>query len=71
MIVLIDLRQSIGEEAAEKLNQEFGRKRAVFLHCDVTNNTEYDGKYIFIKIKLCFFYTLLFYISLTFSYVSI
>lgn len=42
IIVLIDSRQSPGEQVVENLNNEFGRKRAVFLHCDVTTNSEFD-----------------------------
>lgn len=53
---MIDIRQWLGEQAVETLNNEFGRKRAVFLHCDVTNNSEFDGKYI----------TSLFYVNLYF-----
>ncbi|TGZ49122.1 15-hydroxyprostaglandin dehydrogenase [NAD(+)]-like [Temnothorax longispinosus] len=45
MIVMIDIRQSLGEQAVESLNNEFGRKRAVFLHCDVTNNSEFDATF--------------------------
>lgn len=48
MIIMIDIRQSHGEQAVQILNNEFGRKRAVFLHCDVTNNSEFDCKYIHI-----------------------
>jgi len=51
MIVMIDIRQSLGERAVDNLNNEFGRKRAVFLRCDVTNNSEFDGKYITISIS--------------------
>lgn len=47
IIILIDSRQSPGEQVVENLNNEFGRKRAIFLHCDVTNNSEFDGKYIY------------------------
>lgn len=47
MIVMIDIRESLGEQAVESLNSEFGRKRAVFLSCDVTNNSKFDGKYIY------------------------
>lgn len=43
---MIDIRQSHGEQAVASLNNEFGRKRAVFLHCDVKNNSEFDGKYV-------------------------
>lgn len=43
---MIDIRQSPGEKAVEILNSEFGRKRAIFLHCDVTNSSELDGMYI-------------------------
>lgn len=45
IIVLIDIRQSHGEQAVENLNNEFGRKRAIFLHCDVTNNSEFDAAF--------------------------
>ncbi|XP_029175316.1 peroxisomal hydratase-dehydrogenase-epimerase-like [Nylanderia fulva] len=45
IIVLIDAQQSSGEQAVENLNNEFGRKRAVFLHCDVTNNSEFDATF--------------------------
>ncbi|XP_012059307.1 PREDICTED: peroxisomal hydratase-dehydrogenase-epimerase-like [Atta cephalotes] len=44
MIVMIDIKQWIGEQAVESLNNEFGRKRTVFLCCDVTNNSEFDTK---------------------------
>lgn len=44
MIVMIDIKQWIGEQAVESLNNEFGRKRTVFLCCDVTNNFEFDTK---------------------------
>lgn len=45
MVVMIDIRQWLGEQAVQSLNNEFGRKRAVFLHCDVTNNSEYDATF--------------------------
>lgn len=45
MIIMIDIRQSHGEQAVQTLNSEFGRKRAVFLHCDVTNNSEFDSTF--------------------------
>ncbi|KAH0946947.1 hypothetical protein HN011_001227 [Eciton burchellii] len=45
MIVMIDIRRSLGEQAVQDLNSEFGRKRAVFFHCDVTNNSEFDGTF--------------------------
>ncbi|KAL6444259.1 hypothetical protein ACFW04_001872 [Cataglyphis niger] len=48
IIALIDIQQSLGEQAVENLNNEFGRKRAIFLHCDMTNNSEFDGEYIYI-----------------------
>jgi len=44
---MIDIRRSLGEQAVQDLNSEFGRKRAVFFHCDVTNNSEFDGKYMY------------------------
>ncbi|EZA58570.1 hypothetical protein DMN91_008948 [Ooceraea biroi] len=43
MIVMIDIRQSLGQQAEQTFNSDFGRKRAVFLHCDVTNNSEFDA----------------------------
>lgn len=46
MIAMIDIRESPGKQAVESLNREFGRKRAVFLYCDVTVNSKFDGKYI-------------------------
>jgi len=55
MIVMIDIRQSLGERAVDSLNNEFGRKRAVFLRCDVTNNSEFDGKYIISLFQVCYF----------------
>lgn len=45
IIVMIDIRQSPGEKAVEILNSEFGRKRAIFLHCDVTNSSELDASF--------------------------
>lgn len=45
IIILIDSPQSPGEQVVENLNNEFGRKRAVFLHCDVTNNSEFDATF--------------------------
>ncbi|KAL6267507.1 hypothetical protein P5V15_000581 [Pogonomyrmex californicus] len=45
MIVMIDIQQSLGEQAVESLNNEFGRKRAVFLHCDVANSSEFDATF--------------------------
>lgn len=62
MIVMIDIRQRLGEQAVETLNNEFGRKRAVFLRCDVTNNSEFDGKYI-----TSLFYVNLYFINTSFS----
>ncbi|XP_012532164.1 peroxisomal hydratase-dehydrogenase-epimerase [Monomorium pharaonis] len=45
MIVIIDIQQLIGEQVVQSLNNEFGRKRAVFLCCDVTNNSEFDATF--------------------------
>ncbi|KAL6444257.1 hypothetical protein ACFW04_001872 [Cataglyphis niger] len=45
IIALIDIQQSLGEQAVENLNNEFGRKRAIFLHCDMTNNSEFDDAF--------------------------
>ncbi|XP_012231518.1 uncharacterized protein [Linepithema humile] len=44
-IVMIDIRESSGEQAVESLNSEFGLRRAVFLHCDVTNNSKFDATF--------------------------
>jgi len=60
MIIMIDIRQSLGEQAVESLNNEFGRKRAVFLRCDVTNNSEFDGKHI----------TSLYHVNLYFAHIN-
>ncbi|KAG7200434.1 hypothetical protein KM043_017884 [Ampulex compressa] len=45
MVVLIDIRQSEGERAVEYLNAEFGRNRALFLCCDVTQNSAFDATF--------------------------
>lgn len=47
----MDVEESKGQSIVEKLNSEFGQKRTVFLQCDVTKNSEFDGKCqnIFIK----------------------
>lgn len=43
-IILVDIQETEGEAIAEKLNSEFGKKRAIFLPCDVTKNSEFDGR---------------------------
>ncbi|XP_050466647.1 uncharacterized protein LOC126859410 [Cataglyphis hispanica] len=45
IIALIDIQQSLGEQTVENLNNEFGRKRAIFLHCDMTNNSQFDATF--------------------------
>lgn len=40
---MIDIRESASKQAMDALNAEFGRNRAVFFRCDVTNNSEFDG----------------------------
>lgn len=44
-VALIDIRESRGIQATDSLNAEFGRNRAVFFHCDVTNNSEFDDTF--------------------------
>nr|XP_031831101.1 peroxisomal hydratase-dehydrogenase-epimerase-like [Nomia melanderi] len=45
IVALIDIRESAGTEAMNALNAEFGRNRAVFFHCDVTNNSQFDDTF--------------------------
>ena len=45
---MIDVEEVAGEEATNILNAEFGRNRAVFFHCDVANNAQFDGNYFYI-----------------------
>lgn len=40
-VVLMDNERSTGEQAAGKLNSEFGRNRAVFMECDIANSSEF------------------------------
>ncbi|XP_076634792.1 uncharacterized protein LOC143348457 [Colletes latitarsis] len=42
MVAMIDIRETHGMQAMNTLNAEFGRNRAVFFRCDVTNNSEFD-----------------------------
>lgn len=44
-VVMIDKREKEGKEAAEKLNLEFGRNRAVFLPCDVTRSGDFNATF--------------------------
>ncbi|XP_033219508.1 15-hydroxyprostaglandin dehydrogenase [NAD(+)]-like [Belonocnema kinseyi] len=44
-IILVDIQETEGKAIAEKLNSEFGKKRAIFLHCDVTKNSEFDATF--------------------------
>lgn len=46
---MIDIEEVAGKEAMNVLNAEFGRNRAIFFQCDVANNSEFDGNYIFIQ----------------------
>ncbi|XP_015173889.1 PREDICTED: peroxisomal hydratase-dehydrogenase-epimerase-like [Polistes dominula] len=41
-VVMIDSRDKEGTTARDKLNFEFGKNRAIFLHCDVTRNTDFN-----------------------------
>ena len=45
VVAMIDIRESASKQAMDALNAEFGRNRAVFFRCDVTNNSEFDGNY--------------------------
>lgn len=42
---MIDNREKEGTGAMERLNFEFGRNRAYFLHCDVTRSADFNGSY--------------------------
>ncbi|XP_043288463.1 uncharacterized protein [Venturia canescens] len=42
-VVMIDIRESIGQSATDRLNAEFGQNRAVFVPCNVSQNTEFDA----------------------------
>ena len=42
VVAMIDIRESASKQAMDALNAEFGRNRAVFFRCDVTNNSEFD-----------------------------
>ena len=42
---MLDIRESTGQSAADQLNAEFGQKRAVFIPCNVTKNSEFDGEF--------------------------
>lgn len=44
---MIDAEES-GKETVDILNKEFGRNRTIFYHCNIANNSEFDG--IFYKI---------------------
>lgn len=39
----MDVEESIGKSIVDKLNLEFGKNRTIFLQCDVTKNSEFDG----------------------------
>ncbi|CAD1475082.1 unnamed protein product, partial [Heterotrigona itama] len=45
VIAMIDIEEVAGKEAMNVLNAEFGRNRAVFFHCDVANNAEFDNTF--------------------------
>ena len=49
---MIDCEEVAGKEAMNVLNAEFGRNRAIFFQCDVANNSEFDGNYIFVQHNL-------------------
>ncbi|KAL2718742.1 15-hydroxyprostaglandin dehydrogenase NAD(+)-like [Vespula squamosa] len=42
-VLMIDNREKEGTEAMDILNFEFGRNRAIFLLCDVTRSTDFNG----------------------------
>lgn len=46
---MIDTEES-GKETVDILNKEFGRNRTIFYHCNIANNSEFDG--IFYKFYL-------------------
>ena len=41
----MDQDEKLGSSKVEKLNEEFGRNRAIFVICDVTKGSEFDGLY--------------------------
>ncbi|KAK1126705.1 hypothetical protein K0M31_004329 [Melipona bicolor] len=45
VIAMIDVEEVAGKEAMNVLNAEFGRNRAVFFHCDVANNAQFDDTF--------------------------
>lgn len=46
-VAILDLADSKGEESVEKLNKEFGKNRAIFIICDVTNRQQFKGNFSF------------------------
>jgi hypothetical protein len=40
---MFDLNETIGKPQADKLNEEFGRNRTIFMKCDITKSLEFDG----------------------------
>lgn len=45
-VLMLDAQETAGELAAQKLNLEFGKNRALFMKCDVSRSSEFDGPYI-------------------------
>ncbi|XP_066583832.1 uncharacterized protein [Prorops nasuta] len=41
-VAMLDNEAKAGEDAMERLNAEFGKNRALFMQCDVTNNSQFD-----------------------------
>ncbi|XP_026753012.1 15-hydroxyprostaglandin dehydrogenase [NAD(+)]-like [Galleria mellonella] len=47
IVILLDLEEKTGVEAANTLNSEYGENKAVFIKCDVTADLEAVSKLIF------------------------
>lgn len=43
-VAILDLINSNGEKAANELNKEFGKGRAIFVVCDLAKPNEIEGK---------------------------
>ncbi|XP_011496896.1 PREDICTED: 15-hydroxyprostaglandin dehydrogenase [NAD(+)]-like [Ceratosolen solmsi marchali] len=41
-VIIFDLNEAVGKLQANKLNEEFGRDRMIFIKCDITKSSEFD-----------------------------
>lgn len=44
-MAILDLANSKGTQSVSTLEKEFGKNRAIFIPCDVTNASQFEGKY--------------------------